>query len=119
MRVLLVRHNEAPKIVNIPHTLSEMQRLVGGDIEIAEPFDDDVVLVCGENGRNDGMPLNCIINSNLDIFGNFFLCECRETELEDLPEEKIFRYASMFRLPRNRNISAAEEAKRPLHQILS
>ena len=51
MRVLLVRHDEEPKVVNIPHTLSEMQQLVGGNIEIVEPFDDGIALVCNESGR--------------------------------------------------------------------
>ncbi len=46
------------RIVNIPHTLSDMQALVGGMIEIVEPSDaPDVVLVCDECGRNDGKPV--------------------------------------------------------------
>ncbi len=57
--------------VNIPHTLSDMQALVGGMIEIVEPFDDpDVVLVCDECGRNDGKPVNRVINEKIDMVEN-------------------------------------------------
>lgn len=49
MRVLLVRSEKEPRIVNVPHELSELQRLVGGMIEVVEPFDDDIALVCDEN----------------------------------------------------------------------
>ena len=118
MRVLLVRCDEEPRVINIPHTLSKMQQLVGGDIEIVEPFEDNVALVCSETGRNDGKQLNCVINSSLYIFGDFFLCKYGETELEDLPEEKAFKYASMFRHPRNRDTSAIEKRSRPLFELL-
>ena len=63
MRVIYVEPNMDPRIINIPHTLSEMQALVGGMIEIVEPFDDpSVVLVCDECGRNEGKPIYRIIN---------------------------------------------------------
>ena len=117
MRVLLVRHKEEPKVVNIHHTLLEMQQLVDGNIEIVEPFDDNIALVCSENGRSDGKPLNCVISSYLDIYGDFFLCKYGESELEDLPEEKTFKYASMFRLPRNRDTSAIDEENRLLFEL--
>ena len=118
MKVLLVRCDEEPKVIDIPHTLLIMQQLVGGDIEIVEPFEDDIALVCSETGRNDGKQLNCVINSSLDIFGDFFLCKYGETELEDLPEEKAFMYASMFRLPRNRDKSAIEMRNRPIFELI-
>lgn len=54
MRVLLVCYEKEPKVVYIPHELSELQRLVGGMIEVVEPFDDDIALVCDENGRSNG-----------------------------------------------------------------
>ena len=66
MRVIYVEPDLAPRIVNIPHTLPEMQALVGGMIEIVEPFDDPgIVLVCDECGRNEGKPVNRIINERI------------------------------------------------------
>ena len=98
MRILLVRCKQEPRVISIPHELSQLQRLVGGMIEIVEPFDDDIALVCDENGRSDGKPVNRIINDHMDICGDFFLCRYGDTGLEDMPEEKIFKYASLFRL---------------------
>ena len=38
----LVCSEKEPRIVNVPHELPELQRLVGGMIEVVEPFDDDI-----------------------------------------------------------------------------
>ncbi len=98
MRVLLVCCEKEPRIVNILHELSELQRLVGGMIEVVEPFDDDIALVCDENSRSGEKPVNRVINDHMEICGDFFLCGYGETGLEDMPEAKIFKYASMFSL---------------------
>ena len=45
MRVIWVKVGENPTVVSIPHQLEYMQELVGGLIEVVEPFSDDVVLV--------------------------------------------------------------------------
>ena len=88
-----------PRIVDIPHTLSDMQALVGGMIEIVEPFDDpDIVLVCDECGRNGNKPVNRMINREMDVCGNFFICGHDGENLCSIPEPMAFKYASMFRL---------------------
>lgn len=98
MRVIYVEPDLDPRIINISHTLSDMQALVGGMIEIVEPFDDpDVVLVCDEYGRNDGKPINRVINEKIDVCGSFFICGHNGEELCSIPESMIFKYASMFR----------------------
>ena len=61
MRVIYVEPGIDPRLISIPHTLSEMQALVGGMIEVVEPFDDsDVVLVCDEC-----YPSNTVIRGNM------------------------------------------------------
>ena len=99
MRVIYVEPDLAPRIVNIPHTLADMQALVGGMIEIVEPFDDpDVVLVCDECGRNVSKPIIRVINDEMNICGSFFVCGLDGENLCSIPESKIFKYVSMFRL---------------------
>ena len=39
-------------------SLEAMQELVGGDIEEYMPFDDDVAIICNEEGKVRGLPLN-------------------------------------------------------------
>ena len=46
MKVLVVRPMELPAVQEIDHTLSAMQKLVGGTIQAVYPFDDPVALVC-------------------------------------------------------------------------
>lgn len=118
MRVLLVCCEKEPRIVNVPHELSELQKLVGGMIEVVEPFDDDIALVCDENGRSDGKPVNRIINDHMDICGDFFLCRYGETGLEDMPEAKIFKYVSMLRLSDSDSDPHGPKTTKPWYQIL-
>ena len=91
MRVLLVCSEKEPRIVNVPHELPELQRLIGSMIEVVEPFDDDIALVCDEKGRSNGKPVNRVINDHMNICGDFFLCGYGETSLEDISEDKVFK----------------------------
>ncbi len=114
MRVLLVCCEKEPRILYVPHELSELQRLVGGMIEVVEPFDDDIALVCDENGRSNGKPVNRIISDHMDVCGDFFLCGYGETGLEDMPEAKAFKYAAMFSISYPENHPQKPTAVKPL-----
>ena len=59
--VLLVNPGEPPKMVEIQHTLKAMQDLVGGLIEQFIPFEDDVAIICNEEGKYNGMEPNRVI----------------------------------------------------------
>lgn len=98
MKIILVKTGTFPCIMNVPHELAFLQALVGGNIEVVEPFDDDVILVCNECGRNEGRPVNRVINNHMDICGDFFLCGQDEYGLSDIPEEKITPYLDRFQL---------------------
>ena len=98
MRVIWVKVGEDPTVITIPHQLEYMQELVGGLIEVVEPFSDDIFLVCNENGRNEDRPLNRIINEQLDISGDFFICGQDAVGLYDMPEDKIDEYVRMFQI---------------------
>ena len=99
MRVMMIRVNQNPQIITIKHDLKTFQALVGGMIEVVEPFQDDVVIVCDESGRSAGKPINRTINEKMDICGDFFLCGQSGEDLADFPMEKAFTYNAMFHLP--------------------
>ena len=61
MKVVMVEPNEEARIIEIEHTLEKMQELVGGYIETYEPFEDEAVIVCNEEGKINGMPMNRVI----------------------------------------------------------
>lgn len=56
--VLLVEPNKYPKMVEIDDTLEAMQEVVGGDIEEYMPFEDEVAIICNEEGKLIGLPPN-------------------------------------------------------------
>ena len=116
MKILLVRCNQEPQMVDVPHTLESLQHLVNGMIEVVEPFEDNVVLVCSESGRNDEADFNRAANNQIDIYGDFFLCGHDGENLTDIPEEKVLKYVSLFRLARQSKLPVSEG--KPLYQIL-
>ena len=99
MRIIVVRYNENPVLRNIPHSLTIFQQIVGGRIEVVEPFPDDVILVCDESGRNNGKPINRVIDDSMDICGDFFLCGHDGEGLSDFPEDLVEWYMARFKLP--------------------
>lgn len=77
--VLYVEPGKYPRMMEIEDSLEAMQQLVGGDIEEYMPFDDEVAIVCNEEGKIRGEELNRAIYGQdkqmLDIIaGKFFVC---------------------------------------------
>ena len=58
MKVLVVEPGKAPYESDISPGLESLQKAVGGYIEITYPFDDPVAVVCNEEGKLLGLPLN-------------------------------------------------------------
>ena len=56
--VLLVEPDRYPRMIDIDDTLEAMQAVVGGDIEEYMPFEDEVAIVCHEEGKLIGLPPN-------------------------------------------------------------
>lgn len=56
--VLLVEPNKYPKMIEIDDTLEAMQGVVGGDIEEYMPFEDEVAIICNEEGKVNGLTPN-------------------------------------------------------------
>ena len=105
MKVLLITPGAAPQVLEIEHSLKNMQELVGGTIEAIYPFEDTVALVCNDEGKLLGLPLNRAIRDPatgqvLDIIaGTFFICGLSEDDFASLSDEQIQRYTQMFRHP--------------------
>lgn len=104
MRVVAVRPGQVAKVEEIGCELRDMQEFVGGYIEAVYPFEDEVALVCNEEGKLNGMkPCRALRNENgkvIDIvFGPFFICGLGEEDFDSLTEEQQEKYMSMFRLP--------------------
>ncbi len=58
LKVLLVEPGQYPKQVEVENTLANLQKLVGGDIEPVYPWQEPVCIVCNDEGKLNGSPLN-------------------------------------------------------------
>ena len=105
IRVVLVEPGKLARIAEVGTTLDAMQRTVGGDIEAYYPFEEQVCIVCNEEGKINGLPLNRAIRDEdtgdiADIIaGTFFICDCSGESFGSLSTEQQKRYLEKYRLP--------------------
>ena len=104
MRILLVESGKVPRPAEIGDGLEPMQAVVGGAIQAVYPFEEPVALVCNEEGKCLGLPLNRALRLETGeiydvIAGTFFLCAAPpdSDRFASLTEEQITRYAERFR----------------------
>lgn len=106
LRVLVVEPLRAPYSRELPNTLEEMQKLVGGTIQAIYPFDEPVALICHDEGKLLGLPPNRALRDENGVLydivcGTFFLCAAPpdSDSFESLTEEQLVRYEKRFRIP--------------------
>lgn len=100
MKVLIVEPGMVPYEKNIKNNLDTMQKIVGGMIQITYPYEDLVGIVCNEEGKIMGLPLNRYIPENEDIIaGTFFVCGLSETDLASLNRNQIEKFYNKFKCP--------------------
>ena len=103
MKVIIVKPFTQPYIKEIKGDLESMQAVVGGYIQAIYPFDDEVALVCNEEGKINGlMPNRFLLNRHNGICdyicGDFFLCyaPCDSENFESMPDNLIDKYIAKF-----------------------
>ena len=102
INVLLIEPGKYPKQIEIEDTLEAMQETVGGYIEEYMPFDDEVAIVCNEEGKMNGAELNRAIYSDdkeiLDIIAGKFFIAYAPIESESflsMPKDLMKKYEDM------------------------
>ena len=89
IKVVLLEPDKEAQIAEIETTLESMQHLVGdGFIEAFYPFEEEVCIVCNDEGKINGLPLNRAVYSEngelMDIIaGTCFLC-CQRRDKNDV-----------------------------------
>lgn len=104
LRVVLVEPGKVARVAEIDGSLEGMQKTVGGYIQAVYPFEETVCLVCNEEGKLQGLPLNRALrdedNSVYDIVaGTFFVCDCSTENFKSLNEEQLKRYTEKYKRP--------------------
>ena len=106
MQVVVVEPKKKPVVQNIDPGLESMQKIVGGSIEAVYPFADPVALICNEEGKLLGLPLNRALRDDegnvYDIIsGTFFLCAAPpdSNHFAGLTDQQVKTYMEWFAMP--------------------
>lgn len=98
LKCLYVKENSLPEIIEIPNTLKSKQEKVDGLIEYVRLLEDEnVVLICNEEGKINGMGPNRDIGYDI-VYGPFLIVGESVDDGEDrsLTEEQISKYQDYF-----------------------
>lgn len=102
IRILVVEPNKEPYKKKIPHTLENMQRVVGGLIEFVE-LEYNIDLICNEEGKIYNLPMNRAIQNDI-VAGTFFIAGQHHGETISLSKKQIKRYKDIFKLNRDKDL---------------
>ena len=100
MKVLIIEPYFEPREAEIESGLESLQSVVGGNIEAIYPYEDEVAIICNEEGKINGLPLNRSIVMNgetVDIIaGTFLVAGLTESNFGSLSPELLKKYHNLF-----------------------
>ena len=104
IRVVMCRPGRMAFPKEIRTDLESLQKAVGGMIETYYPFDEDVCIVCNDEGKINGMMPNRAVYGKDGgiadvIYGPFFVCGCAGPEFGSLSDEQTEKYMKLFDCP--------------------
>lgn len=102
--VLVVEPGMAPYVKEIDSGLKSLQSEVGGWIEAVYPFEEEVALICNEEGKLCGLPLNrALMDEDGEIYdiiaGTFLVVGLGEEDFCSLSDEYIKKFSERFKRP--------------------
>lgn len=105
IRVVVVEPGKYAREAEIGTELSDLQEVCGGWIQTYYPFEEMVCIVCNDEGKLIGMPLNRGIKDEKTgelieiIAGPFFICDCSTENFGSLSQEQVEHYLEKFKNP--------------------
>lgn len=100
IRVLYVQPGEYPEERTIKAELSNYQALVDGTIEVVYPWSDYACIVCNDEGKINGMPLNRELEDYDILAGPFFVCGLKDDDFCSLTDIQIKKYEELYHDPK-------------------
>ena len=102
--VVICEPGKLARVANIGTELKDLQAVVGGNIETFYPYEEQVCIVCDDEGKICGKPLNrAIYNEDgtiMDIMaGTFFICDCSKPSFGSLSKEQQQKFVNQFKYP--------------------
>ena len=100
------RHQQqkSPYAAEIESGLKSLQAAVGGDIQAVYPYEDPVALICNDEGKLMGLPLNrALFDDDGHVYdivsGNFLIVGLGEEDFTDLSPDLMEKYGEQFKYP--------------------
>lgn len=101
MNVLKVSAGKMPERIEVENTLEELQKQVGGYIQAIYPFDNNVGIICNEEGKIMGLEPNraLIIDGHIvDILvGDILIVGLTEDDFRSLTVDEFVIYEKLFK----------------------
>ena len=109
IKVVAVPVGKKAFVKEISTGLKSLQSEVGGLIQAIYPFEDEVTLLCNDEGKLMGLPLNRALRLNgmvgneiYDVIaGDFIICYApfESENFESMPEDLLQKYLEIFKYP--------------------
>ena len=102
MRILAIEPGRTPEERKVSGSLASLQDVVGGLIQAIYPFDDAVALLCNDEGKLLGLPMNRVLPEIGDIIcGPFAVVGTPpgSEHFSSLTDEQMERYKKRFHSP--------------------
>lgn len=101
---VVVEPGKKPEIKEIDSSLEGLQALVGGYIQAVYPYEDPVGIVCNEEAKLEGLPLNrALRDEDGDIYdivaGTFAVVGLTDDSFGSLEGDLALKYAKLFEQP--------------------
>lgn len=102
MKVLRIRPMKSPEVIEIDGSLESLQKEVAGSIQATYPWEDEVALICNEEGKLIPLEFNRpLYDANAQIYdfiaGTFLIVGLTEDDFGSLTDKLIEKYTKMFR----------------------
>lgn len=103
-KVVLLEPGKLARTAEIGTSLEDLQKIVDGLIESYYPFEEQVCIVCNDEGKVGGMQPNRSVKNEDGVMVDFicgpaFICDCRGESFDSLSDEQLSRYTKMSLYP--------------------
>ena len=104
IKVLVVEPNKASYEKEIEDGLASLQNEVGGMIQAIYPFEEEVAIICNDEGKLEGLPLNrALRDQNEEVYdilvGTFLVAGLTEDSFGSLSEEHMKKFSEYYAKP--------------------
>ncbi len=99
INILLVKPGQYPEEIKVEPTFENLQKLVEGDIEYVYPWHDKACIVCDDEGKLKGRPLNRPLENYDILAGTFLVCGLGDSNLCSLTPNQMKFYEKKYHTP--------------------